>query len=182
VHLPSHLAISWLIGHRLEHRRDRVWVAWAGVLPDLDAATIFWGLDAYGQWHHVLAHGLPAALLTFALVAATARVRWATAGLAVLAFHGHLLCDLVGSGRVWPIVYGWPLWDTEYFSPIRWELASWQNVSITIVALALIGVIGVRRGRTFAECFRPARADAAIVATLRARFGGPAAAPSPADP
>lgn len=94
MHPPIHLAISWLIGHKLEEWRDRRLVAWAGVVADLDALSLLGGIGMYSQYHHVLTHGAVAA------VAAT----------------------------VW---------------------------------------IGLKRGRTFGETFLPARADAAVVETLR---------------
>ncbi len=60
--IPTHLALSWLIAHGLPDRRERVLIAWAGVLPDLDALTIFKGYDYYSPYHHVVTHGIVAAL------------------------------------------------------------------------------------------------------------------------
>ncbi len=138
--------------------------------PDIDAASILFGLEAYGKWHHVLAHGLFAALVVSAAAGAAAVKRSTTAASAFLAFHVHLLTDLFGSGPAWPIVYLWPVSEKETFGPIAWALNSWQNVVMTIVALAAIGFIGVTKGRTFAESFLPARLDRAVVEALRLRF------------
>ncbi len=146
-------------------------VAWAGVIPDLDALTALGGIELYGKWHHVLTHGLVAAVVFTVVWVSFARQRWAAASLALASFHLHLICDLLGSGRAWPIAYFYPFSSWEYFSPFGWSLASWQNVMITGLAFVAIGIIGVRRGRTFAEAFLPARAEAAIVQTLRRRFG-----------
>jgi hypothetical protein len=60
---PIHLAISWLIGHRLPERRDRRLVTWAGVLPDLDALSLLGGAAAHSEYHHVVTHGLVAAVV-----------------------------------------------------------------------------------------------------------------------
>jgi hypothetical protein len=170
MHIPTHLALAWLVGHRLRERRDRRLVAWAGVAPDLDALSLLGGAKGLSQYHHNLTHGIVAAVLVTALFAACARDRLKVAGLALITFHLHLLCDLVGAGRDWPIVYLWPFNHYEYFSPYGWPLASWQNTTITVVALALIGWIGVARGCTFVEAFLPAKADAAVVEVLRRWF------------
>jgi inner membrane protein len=178
MHLPSHLALSWLVGHRLPRRRDRVLVAWAGVYPDLDALTALGGIDLYGQWHHVLTHGAVACAALATLVAVWTRDARVVA-LAVVAFHLHLVCDLLGSGQAWPIVYLYPLSGYEYFTPYGWPLASWQNVSITAAALLAIGAVAVRRGVSFAEAFLPGRAADAVVEALRQRFGPPQGALEP---
>jgi hypothetical protein len=47
MHIPTHFMLSWTVGHRLPSRRDRALVAWAGIAPDLDGLSLFWGLDAY---------------------------------------------------------------------------------------------------------------------------------------
>jgi hypothetical protein len=58
MHPSSHLIVSWLVGQHLAERRDRLLVAYAGAAPDLDGLSLLAGVDAYGQWHHVLTHGL----------------------------------------------------------------------------------------------------------------------------
>lgn len=179
MHLPTHLLLSWLVGHSLEHRRDRVIVAWAGVAPDLDALTILGGLETYGEWHHVLTHGLFAALAVALVSARLATRRLPVALLSLATFHLHLVCDLLGSGREWTIMYLYPASRFELMNPHGWPLASWQNISLTALGFVVCAVIGVRRGRTFAETWLPATADSVIVATLRARFGGTTAREPP---
>ena len=171
MHLPSHLAISWLIGARLDSRRDRVLVAWAGVAPDLDALAALWGEEAYGRWHHVLSHGIVAALLCAGLISFFSHRKLPVFFLALCSFHMHLVCDLLGSGTVWPIVYGFPISSYEFFTPYGWPLASWQNVSITFICFLMIGRIAISKGATFAECFLPLSWDKKIVEALRNRFG-----------
>ena len=172
--VPIHLAISWLIGHRLPELRDRRLVTWSGVLPDLDALSLLGGAGAYSEYHHVLTHGVVAAVVGTAIWTACARQRWKVLGLSFLAFHIHLVCDLLGSGRDWPIVYFYPFTRHEFYTPYGWPLASPQNAVVWLAAVALTIWIGITRGRTFAEAFLPARADAAVVKALRdisARFG-----------
>jgi membrane-bound metal-dependent hydrolase YbcI (DUF457 family) len=159
-----------MVGHRLPERRDRRLVAWAGMAPDLDGLALLAGADAYGRWHHVAMHGIVAAILVTALMTAFARDRLKVAALAFVSFHVHLLLDLLGSGVQWGIHYFWPFSDREFFSPYRWELASWQNWTITAVALLICVRLALVHGRTFAETVLPAKADEAVVETLRRRF------------
>ena len=170
MHIPTHLMLSWVVGHRLQERRDRRLVAWAGVAADLDGLSILAGLDAYGRWHHVLTHGLFAGLLISVVCS-----RWAKDPLKVLwlglgAFHLHLVCDFLGSGVAWPIQYFWPLSDTLYHTPYGWELAAWQNWIVTIVLLVVCGRLAVSSGHSVAETVLSPAGDAAVVAALRQRF------------
>jgi inner membrane protein len=168
--VPTHLALSWLIGHRLPERRDRVLVAWAGVLPDLDALTILKGSDYYSLYHHVVTHGIVGALGITLLATVAARQRWKVFVLALVATHFHMVCDLLGSGVDWPIVYWFPFSHHEYFTPYGWPLASWQNLVVGLSAMGAIAWIGIKGGHTFAEAFLPSRVDAQIVEVLRRRL------------
>ena len=168
--VPIHLAVSWLIGHQLPERRDRRLVAWAGVVPDLDALTLLAGAGAYSGYHHVITHGIVAAVVGTAIWTAFARQRLKVMVLSLVAFHVHLLCDLLGSGRDWAIVYFFPFSRHEYLTPYGWPLASPQNALVWLAAVAATIWIALQRGRTFAEAFLPARADLAVVKTLRRVF------------
>ena len=165
--VPIHLAISWMIGHRLPERRDRRLVTWSGVAPDLDALSLMGGAGAYSEYHHILTHGVVAAVVGTIIWTACARQRRKVFVLSLLAFHVHLLCDWLGSGRDWPILYFYPFSWHEYFTPYGWPLASPQNAVIWLMAVALAIWIGIRQGRTFGEAFLPARGDAAVVKALR---------------
>lgn len=164
-----HGTLSWLLGQGLRARRDRALVACAGLAPDLDGLTLLGGAEAFQTYHHVLFHGVPGALVTALACAALARQRVAVAALALVAFHLHLLCDLVGSGPGWPILYLWPLSEREWSWDGQWDLASWQNavigLAVTLAALAC----ALRWERTPVELFS-LRWDAEVVRTLRRRF------------
>lgn len=170
MHVPVHLALSWLIGHQLRERRDRRLVAWSGVVPDLDALSLLAGHVAYVEYHHLLTHGLVAAVAGALLWTALARQRLKVLALTLVAFHVHLLCDLVGSGfegEKWPIYYFYPFSYYELLSPYGWDLASPQNVAVWLAVVAATIWIGIVHGRTFVETFLPARADGAVVERLR---------------
>ena len=171
MHPSSHLIVSWLVGQHLPERRDRLLVAYAGVAPDLDGLSLLAGVDAYGQWHHVLTHGLMGATLVAVCTARLAKDRLRACLLALLAFHLHLLCDFFGSGHGWGITYWYPFSTHEYLAPVQWDLNAWPNVAATMMALAVSGWLAVRHGRSVAETVLPARWDAVIVETLRNRFG-----------
>lgn len=142
----------------------------AGLAPDLDGLTLFAGEEAYGRWHHVLTHGILAAVAVTALGATLAEDRRRVAMLSFAAFHLHLLCDLAGSGPGWPLYYLWPFSRAEQMWEGQWDLASWQNTAIGLGVT--VGVLGcaVWFGRTIVELFS-VKADAAVVATVRRRAG-----------
>jgi hypothetical protein len=177
LHPPTHALLSWILAEVRPDlaRRDRALILAAGLVPDLDGLAILSGAEAYGRWHHTLLHNAPAALAT-ALVAGALAARGACIavfGLALAAFHLHLLCDLVGSagpgGSLWSIPYLVPLDPRPFYFRGQWELASWQNVVITVAALLASIHLGVRRGRTLVEALST-RADAAVVDVLRRRW------------
>jgi inner membrane protein len=165
-----HAELSWLSAQRLPDRRDRILITIAGIAPDVDGLSLLAGEDAYGKYHHLLTHGLISALVTAGVCAALARKKAAVLLMAFAAFHLHLLCDLAGSGPGWPIFYFWPLNRTELFWDGQWELASWQNSTIGMLATLLCLACALKFRRTFVELFSLG-ADAKVVQTIRARFG-----------
>jgi len=124
MHLQTHLLASWAIGSGLTERRDRRLVAWAGVLPDLDALSLALGRNAYERWHHVLTHNLLSALVVSACAMLVARQKVATTMLALAAFHVHLLLDVAGSGPEWTIAYFYPFAPVELGVSWAWPLTS----------------------------------------------------------
>jgi len=151
------------------------------VLPDFDGLGIVFDLargthpamGLYAEYHHVLGHNLAAALIASALAFAVARRRALCAALVCLSFHLHLLGDLVGSAgperSIWTLSYLYPFSDRAFAWQGQWELNAWPNILVTVVLLAVIAVLAVRRGRTPVELVST-RADAAVVAALRGRF------------
>lgn len=166
-----HAELAWLAAQRLPARRDRMLIALAGVAPDLDGLGIVlapWdGGAAYGTWHHLLGHSIFAALACATVCVAFARDRLRVAALALLAFHLHLGCDLLGSGREWPIAYLWPAAELWIDPPAwAWALSSWQNSLIGLVATAACLWTARPLGRTVLELASP-RIDAVAVAMVR---------------
>lgn len=170
MNLLVHGELSWLVGHRLGARRDRLLVTLGGVLPDLDGLSLLAGEDAYARWHHLLTHGALAAVFLASSLALFARRRWAVFAGCLVTFHLHLACDLLGSGVGWPIFYLWPWSDAALSWAGGWELASWQNTVIGLLATLAVLACALTAGRTVVELFS-VRADRAVVAALRQRFG-----------
>ncbi len=186
----SHFLISWTIANAVDiPRRDRALVTLSGVVPDIDGIGIIAELLTenttlpliwYSKYHHVLGHNLGLGLILMAVVFSFSIRRWVSTVLALSAFHLHLLGDLVGSrgpdGYQWPIPYfspfsaEWPLsWDGQ------WELNAWPNILVTLIMLGITLYLAWKRGHSPLEIIS-LKADTAIVAGLRKRFGEPAAA------
>jgi inner membrane protein len=163
-----HAEIGWLLALPLARRRDRLLVVAAAVVPDVDGAGLLISDALYEEWHHRLAHGVIAAVVVTLLVLAWTRTPRA-ALLACAAFHSHIAMDLMGSGPGWPILYWWPFSSGEWLPSWQWNLASWQNSVFGLVATLVCLACAVRFGRTPVEIFST-KADARVVATLRARF------------
>jgi len=180
----THALISWLVANipKNSSRRDRALVTAAGVAPDLDGlgaiaelatqnsqSPLLW----FTEYHHALHTALFGVLLA-ALAFAVARRRWATAVLALAAFHLHLLCDVAGGrgpdGYPWPIPYLAPFsqaWQLQWEG--QWALNAWPNFAITGAALLLTFFLAWDRGYSPVGLFSE-RADRAFVETLRKRF------------
>lgn len=203
----THALLSWVVANAPSEtsRRERVIVTIGGLAPDLDglgaipdtATKLLLGPDRatsyFHEYHHLL-HTLPFAVVATGVAAALApaKARLRTTALFFVTFHLHLLCDLAGSkgpdGSQWEIPYLWPLagWDKHAGPQLawsgQWELNAWPNVALTLALVVAMGVFAVKAGRTILEVLS-LRADAAVVKTLRARFGGaPEAAPAQAAP
>jgi inner membrane protein len=182
----THLLVGWTVAEQTRvSPRDRKILAWAGVVPDLDGLALVGDVTnrllgrpeayLYQQYHHLLTHGLPAALAVACVAFGMGTNRLKTALLAFLTFHLHLVCDLVGSrgpdpSDIWPIHYFQPLSDhlTIQWAG-QWELTAWPNVALSVVLLGLVLVRAVRRGYSPVSLFSES-ADRTVVASLRARF------------
>jgi inner membrane protein len=179
----THLLASWIVAVKTtDNPRDRRLVTLAGVAPDLDGLGIFIDianggfarnkLHYYPEYHHWLTHGLPGALVCSVLMAALARRRCRVFWLALLTFHLHLFCDLIGSrgpdrNDIWPIYYLGPITHhPNWFWRHQWRLDGWQNMVITFVLLGWSFWLAIRHGDSFVGVFNR-RADAIFVGVLR---------------
>jgi len=185
VHVVTHLLIGWTLAeHTTKSPRDRALITWASVVPDLDGLGLIvdvmapwfdWTVQWYDRYHHVLGHGLPAALLCTGIFVCFARDRLATACLVFVSFHLHLLGDLLGSRggsetAIWAVHYLSPLSEAMTVSWTgQWPLTSWQNTTLTVLLMVYALALAVRRGYSPVGLFS-ARADAVFVETVRSRW------------
>lgn len=187
----THGLLSWVLGERaLKDDRDVALVAAAGIAPDLDSAGIvvdaannFLGrapTDFYASLHHWLLHGVAGALAVSALLSIGAREKGKVLVGSLIAFHLHLLCDVLGSRGpdagegIWPLYYLGPfttksgvmIWQDQ------WLLNGWQNVSLTLGLLIWTFYVAWRSDRSpFLPWAR--RVHDGFVGALRGRFGTP---------
>ena len=182
----THLLASWIVAvHTIDNPRDARLVTLAGVLPDIDGLGL--GLDLlkdpslrggayyYQEYHHWLAHGIAGGLVIAILMTCFARCRWKVFGMALVAFHLHLICDLLGSRGpspqdFWTIFYLGPFsrhWELVWSH--QWQLDGWQNriIGCTLFLWALW--LAVKHGHSFVGVFNR-RLDSVVVGTLRKWF------------
>lgn len=179
----THYLTGWLLANSVTlDRRDRSIVAMGAVIPDIDGLGILAEIATrnsehprlwWSDYHHIL-HNVGFAIIYTALAFALANRRQRTAIVACIAFHLHLLGDLVGArgpdGDQWPIPYLLPFSNTWQLSwDGQWELNAWPNFLITGVALLLTFFLAWARGFSPVEMLSP-RADAAFINSLRSRF------------
>jgi inner membrane protein len=180
----THLLVGWVVANTANlNRRERAAVTLAGAAADLDGlgviAEIFTrgsdhSLPWFSDYHHVLGHNLGFGLLVAGTSALVATRRWKTAGLALLAFHLHLLGDVVGArgpdGYQWPIPYLLPFsnaWQWTWEG--QWALNAWPNLLLTVAALAITFVLARKRGYSPLEMVSLSL-DGVFIETLRRRF------------
>jgi inner membrane protein len=178
----THGLMSWLVAEAVAptaepaHRRARIAITAAGLIPDLDGLgapfEVLSGgkLAWFSDWHHVLCHNLIAALVVGIAAWAWCRRSWQVGLAALAAFHLHLLGDLIGArgpdGYAWPVPYLLPFSPWEASVSWSWRLDAWPNQVITGILLLATILLAVRRQRSPVDLFST-RADAQVVACLR---------------
>lgn len=164
-------------------KRERAFVTWASVVPDVDGLGIIaerltqhssHPLNWWSDYHHVLGHNLGFVLVVSAVAAIFATQRIKTTLLVLLSFHLHLLADLAGArgpdGDQWPIPYLLPFSKQLQLTwSGQWALNAWPNIAITAVLIVIAGVLARGRGFSPLEMFS-SKADSVFVGVLRARF------------
>jgi hypothetical protein len=181
----THLIGSWLVASAVtDNPRDRKLVTWAGVLPDIDGLGIVVDIvhsvvsghenkfQYYQQYHHILSHGWPGAIVISLLLTCFARKKPQVLFWCLITFHLHLLCDLIGSrgptiGDLWPICYSEPVFHHPiWFWKHQWRLDGWQNQFIFVVLLATSLWVAVKKGCSFVEVISQ-RLDSVFVKVLQ---------------
>jgi membrane-bound metal-dependent hydrolase YbcI (DUF457 family) len=179
----THFLTGWVLATAVGlNRRERAAVTVAAVIPDVDGLGMIPELLTrhsqhpllwFSLYHHAL-HSLLFALVVSVGIFFLSNRRFAPAALALLAFHLHLLEDLVGSrgpdGFDWPIPYLFPFshrWDWSWAG--QWELNGWPNLVLTAGLLCMTLWMANRRGYSPVDLISP-KADSRVVAAIRKRF------------
>ncbi|UYZ84245.1 metal-dependent hydrolase [Entomomonas sp. E2T0] len=159
----THFLVGWACFEpSLKNNRDKAIVCLAGLVPDLDGIGIvidfitrLTGLpetNFYQSWHRLYGHGIAAAIFFTLLASAIGIDKIRVAIFTFLNVHLHFLCDLVGSrgstvDDLWGLYYLGPF-DTNYqiIWQNQWQLVSWQNTTITIIAMLITLERASRKG------------------------------------
>jgi len=181
----THFFMGWAVAETAPSlsKRDRAFVTWASVVPDIDGLGIIAEkltqnssppLSWWSNYHHVLGHILGFGLVVSALAAIFAQQKVKTTLLVLFSFHLHLLADLIGARGPdrdqWPIPYLLPFSrQLQLTWSGQWALNAWPNMVITAVLIGIAVVLARQRGFSPLEMFS-AKADAAFVRVLRNRF------------
>ena len=181
----THFLMGWAVANTVPSLtdRERAFVTWASVVPDVDGLGIIaeWTtrhsahpLNWWSEYHHVLGHNLGFALLVTAASIPFSRQKLITPILVLVSFHLHLLADLVGArgpdGEQWPIPCLLPFSkQVQWTWSGQWALNAWPNFVITAGLIIFAIILARRRGYSPLQLFS-AKADAAFVQTLRSRF------------
>lgn len=173
MHVQTHIMSGWCIADLFDLTpRERLFAMIAASAADADGLGLLVSIDYYVQYHHVLAHNLPFAVVLAILLAFFSKHRWKAFWLYLGLCHLHLMMDYFGSGPAWGFLYLWPFSEAMTQNVHAWELASWQNVVVTAALIAWTIVIAIKTGRTPFELVATS-IDRKIVEALRLRQGAP---------
>lgn len=181
----THFFVGWAVANTVPSltKRERTFVTWASVVPDVDGLGIIaeWAtrhsqhpLNWWSDYHHILGHNIGFAVFVSVVAAFFAQKKLTTALLVFLSFHLHLLGDLVGArgpdGDQWPIPYLLPLSNQLQLTwSGQWALNAWPNLVITAALIGFAMAVARTRGFSPLEMLSQ-KADSAFVRVLRARF------------
>lgn len=183
----THFLIGWSVATSCNiTRKERAFVAIAGIAPDIDGAGLildFLGshqeqsLELWSRYHHILGHNIGFGLFLAIVAFAMSTKRWLVSFLVMISFHLHLIGDLLGSkgpeGYQWPIPYLLPFSDAwQWIWAGQWQLNAWPNVVVTGVVGWNMFYVTWKKGVSPLEVVS-SKANSSFVDTLRSRFGMP---------
>lgn len=161
----AHLLFSWLSGiELLKNRRERSFVALAGIAPDLDGLGVIVDkitrtTNYFFQHHHYLGHSIFAAILFASIASFLSKTQKITVWLlSFFVIHLHILCDVIGSrgpdGYQWPVYYLYPIFPNLGLTwKHQWELNAWQNLLILFVLFCISFYYAATKQISFLEVF-----------------------------
>jgi len=143
----SHYLFAWFIGRklRIERAYHRVLVL-GGLLPDIDALSIVFGIEYVREFHGALTHSifvaLPLALALALLLELIFEVEfWRSSLYAALGVASHIFLDIFNVSSL--AKYGgrflWPMYTRNLFLREFIALEYANAVYITVLMLLLLG-------------------------------------------
>lgn len=148
MHFEAHAGVGWALGVLApgSDRKLRACCFTAAVIPDVDAAAIVGGLEAYHHYHHTFGHNVFFGLLVVGVGVwlhrgRSWRVRAGVAALLAACFASHLVSDAYFTR--YPVFLGWPLDRTPFIftntiwlgSPINHALVYGSGVVAVLLAI-----------------------------------------------
>ena len=173
MHVQTHILSGWLAGNPVPvfGPRERFFCMLAASLSDLDGLSLLGGWECYYDYHHVLAHNLPFAVVLAGGLAFFSQPRVTAFIVYFLLAHLHLLLDLFGSGEGWCFEYLWPFSRLRVGTGYAWEFYSWQNLTAGALLIVLTVLVVYWKKRTFLEYPMP-KLDRELVAWFEAHRPG----------
>jgi len=178
----QHFIISWVVSNAKPlDRKSRICITLMGILPDIDGFGYladkvggYFGYSTflYQEYHHYFGHNIFFGLILSGLLARICYQRLIVFILCLIAFHLHLVADLIGSrgpdGYQWPIPYLYPFVQLELTWEGQWELSSWRNSAIGVLFFFIALLIVRYRHVSFFEFFS-ARFEKTVIDVARQR-------------
>src|SRR5262245_46210361 len=104
----THFLMGWAVASTVSslNKRERAFVTWASVVPDIDGFGIIaekltensdHPLNWWSDYHHIVGHNIGFAILFTVIAAIFTQQKAKTSLLTVISFHLHLIGDLVGA-------------------------------------------------------------------------------------
>ena len=129
-------------------KRLRLLAFAAGILPDLDALGILFGMDYYYQFHRTLFHPLLYAIvfaipISFALNKFLKIPKIKSFIVIAVAFALHIATDLLFTS--WPIRVFWPFSQQQFTFPYLEQFNSELAVVLLLLFAAQIGLGGMNK-------------------------------------
>lgn len=164
MHAECHFTLGWLLAHVGQSDRClRNWCVAGAMLPDVDAVSYLFGIEAYARYHHTFGHTVWLGLAFVSL--ASWRLRsWRASVLTTICFATHLLSDAWTTR--WGLYLWWPLSWQDYSLPGGIDLVSPINTALVYVSFLLVVLMALIFRRTPLDIFSPAL-DAALMTTLQ---------------
>lgn len=168
MHLLTHFLAGWSVANLARvPPKERAVCMGVSLLPDLDGLSLLGGVEAYQNYHHLVAHNITVGAVAVAALTWLFGSSVKAAVTYLLLFHLHLLMDIFGSGPGWGIAYFWP-WDgASIVSKHAWSFSGWQNYVTLLVLIGWALFIAVRHRRTPLEYIAPRLDRGVLKAILR---------------